>query len=479
MDIATLIKGTGARLLDESAGTTRVCDVTEDSRSALPGSLFIARPGTVTDGRTFIADAVRAGASAVLTTPDTPKLSDRDMPAAWCVTDRIGEDTATIAERFFREPSAKLKLLGVTGTNGKTTIAHLVRQLLKASGLRAGLIGTIEVDDGRESSPASLTTPGAIELSYTLATMVENGLNAAALEVSSHALAQHRADALDFDVAVFTNLTGDHLDYHKTIDAYAKAKSRLFSMLKPSATAIINADDPHAPEMFDACACERVLRCSMSEESDAECHAEIICDRRTGTLARFAGPFGELETESPLIGAHNVMNTLQAIAAAYALTENASAIASELPKLAPPPGRLELVLPTGDRSMPFSVFVDYAHTDDALRATLSVLAPLAHRAHGKLHAVFGCGGDRDKTKRPRMASVACEFADRVTITSDNPRTEQPASIIRDVLEGIPDGCNAQVDIDADRAVAIRRAIENAGEEDIILVAGKGDRKSVV
>ncbi|MEQ9617392.1 MAG: UDP-N-acetylmuramoyl-L-alanyl-D-glutamate--2,6-diaminopimelate ligase [Phycisphaerales bacterium] len=470
MKLSTLIQGTGATLVNGAGGDTRICDVTDDSRSVLPGSLFIARPGTAFDGSAFILDAVRAGASAVLT-PEGVKFPD-GVAIPHAVSPSIAMGTARIAERFFGEPSSKLRLVGVTGTNGKTTIVHLVRQLLRdGAEVPTGLIGTVEIDDGAEVAPAALTTPGAIEMSYTLATMVENGLEAAAIECSSHALDQERVGAIDFGVAVYTNLSGDHLDYHETIDGYARAKSKLFANLREGATAIINIDDPHAGVMIDACASANVLTCSL--ESAADCTAEILDERRTGTLVRFTTPVRRNEVLLPLVGRHNAMNALQALAAAQIVTGGRSEFTPILTRLVPPPGRLEPVRVDGREEPPFSVFVDYAHTDDALRATLAALAPLAHKAHGKLHVVFGCGGNRDTTKRPRMARVACELADRVTVTSDNPRTEQPAAIIRDVLAGVPEPCAAQVDVDADRAVAIRRAVERAADEDIVVIAGKG------
>lgn len=470
MDIASLIQGTGARLVDEAKGPTRICDITDDSRSVMPGSLFIARPGVTHDGREHIPEAIRAGADAILTVTGTP-IPD-SVHLAWAETDAIALDTARIAERFFGNPSSKLTLIGATGTNGKTTIAHLVRQMLAgAVKIPTGLISTVEIDDGARTCPATLTTPGAIELSYTLATMVENGLQACAIEASSHALDQKRVGALDFDVAIFTNLSGDHLDYHRTIEAYARAKSRLFSMLRSDALAIINIDDAHAKTMLEACAAQNIITCSMSGAGDA--NATILEEHRTGTLVRFEGSSFDFEGRIPLVGAHNAMNTLQALVALTHLAKRTLELPAITRKLAPPPGRLEHVHPEGTAELPFSVFVDYAHTDDALRATLASLRPLTKNAHGRLHVVFGCGGDRDRTKRPRMAEVCCELADRVIITSDNPRTERPEAIIRDILGGVPDDTPAQVNVDADRAVAIQRAIQTAGREDIVVIAGKG------
>jgi len=303
----------------------------------------------------------------------------------------------------------------------------------------------------------------------------------AAIEVSSHALHQRRADGLRFRVAVFTNLSGDHLDYHGDMDAYASAKARLFEGLAPESLAIVNADDPAASRMLRDCPA-RVLACTGAgpaphEPAERLGHevARVEIRRRTidGTSMRLLGPWGEIETESPLLGRHNAMNTLQACAAAHALGVSATQIARSLPALATPRGRLERVLAPGNAPDAPRVFIDYAHTDDALRAALSALRDvLPPRA--RLTCVFGCGGDRDRTKRPRMGEVAAALADRLVITSDNPRSEDPQAIIDEILVGVAGSVpGASVVAEADRAAAIRIAIEDARPGDVVLIAGKG------
>lgn len=472
MMLSALIAGLDVRRRDAGRGDVRVCDLTEDSRTVLPGSLFVARPGTKSDGRKFIAQAIELGAVAVLTDPECPPVEAGDG-VAWLTAADVPTITGVLAERFFRDPASKLSLVGVTGTNGKTTIATLVYQLLNAGRKRCGLIGTVSVDDGKGIAPAGMTTPPSIELSMVLANMVEAGYQACAMEVSSHSLDQRRAAALGFDVAVFTNITGDHLDYHKTFDAYLGAKAMLFAGLGESAVAIVNADDPHAERMIGACPA-RVLRCAATKRPGIDCWFRAGVSDFEGTAVRLFGPWGEIGARTRLIGGFNAMNLLQSVAAVHAMGMTADRITAAIPRLTAPPGRLERVLPeTGAERVPFAVFVDYSHTDDALRHALGVLRPLVTEQGAKLRVVFGCGGNRDTTKRPRMGRAACEGADAVYVTSDNPRTESPGAIIREVLAGIEDDSCFKVQVDADRRRAIRRAVEEAKPGDVVLIAGKG------
>lgn len=472
MKLSSLIAGLDVRRRDADRSDVRVCDLTEDSRTVLPGSLFVARPGVKSDGRRFIASALELGAVAILTDPGCP-VPDTGPGVAWLTTPDVPTVTAVLAERFFGEPAARLALVGVTGTNGKTTVATLTYQLLNAGRKRCGLIGTVAVDDGKSVGPANMTTPPSIELSMALANMVEAGYQAAAMEVSSHSLDQRRTAALGFDVAVFTNITGDHLDYHRTFDNYLRAKSLLFASLREDALAIINADDPNAERIVERCPA-RVLRCGASKRPGVDCWVEAGPSAFEGTAVRLVGPWGEIAGRTRLIGDFNAMNVLQSVAAAHRVGMNPDRIASMLPRLSPPPGRLERVSPdAGAERLPFAVFVDYSHTDDAIRRALSVLRPLVADPDARLRVVFGCGGDRDATKRPRMGRAACEGADVVYVTSDNPRTEQPAAIIRDILSGIQDDSCFRVHVDPDRRRAIRRAIDEAGPGDVVLIAGKG------
>jgi UDP-N-acetylmuramoyl-L-alanyl-D-glutamate--2,6-diaminopimelate ligase len=477
------------------AGAVRICDLTDDSRTVVPGSLFIARGGTKDDGRKFVPDAIRAGAVAVLT--DDPRVAiPRGSAVAVLVSDDLPIVAAQMAERFYGSPSSKLDLIGITGTNGKTTTAHLVHQILNGVGTRCGLIGTVLIDDGREVAPAILTTPPATELSRTLSVMAESGCAACVMEVSSHALEQARVAALGYDIAVFTNLTGDHLDYHGTMDAYAAAKAMLFEKLPSTGWAIVNAEDPYADRMLASCRAQ-ILRCSVDDARaglapkrlppappEGECRATIRSMTMSGTQVTFAGPWGRFEVTMRLVGRHNAMNALQALAACHCLGVEAPVLERQIAVAAAPPGRLEPVTGPAD---PYAVLVDYAHTDDALRKVMETLRPLLderiaapgarglrgeHRS-GRLCVVFGCGGDRDATKRPRMGAVAAELADTVIVTSDNPRTERPSDIIDQILAGVPGELRQKVSVDADRARAIERAIEGARPGDIILIAGKG------
>lgn len=467
MKLAQLIDSLGLRLA-RGSDQVEITDLTDDSRGVRAGSLFIARSGAADDGRRYIDDAVARGAVAVIA--DQP-VSDKHAVAC-VVGDRVDQALAgRLAERFFDHPSKKLKLIGITGTNGKTTTAFLVRHLLHAAGVKCGLIGTVVVDNGRQSRPASLTTPSAIDLSRWLAEMVDSGCAAAVMELSSHGLHQGRSAALDLAVAVFTNLTGDHLDYHQTMDQYAAAKAILFEQLGPEAWAIVNHDDPYADRMLRDCKA-RVVRCSLSDAADdaINCRATVLDLRSDQSLARFEGPWGSVEVKLPLAGRHNVANALHAVAAANCVTAMARRLREALSTCPSPPGRLEPVRLKETSAPQPTVLVDYAHTADALENVLLALRPVTK---GRLIVVFGCGGDRDKTKRPKMAALACKLADRVVITSDNPRTEDPDAIIGDILAGVPDEKRGEVTVEPDRAKAIRLAILSADAADTVLLAGKG------
>jgi UDP-N-acetylmuramoyl-L-alanyl-D-glutamate--2,6-diaminopimelate ligase len=462
-----------AEVRKASCDVTSICD---DSRAAAPGCLFVARAGTRSDGRAFVADAVAKGAAAVLHAGDDPCADASGAERVLRVRVPDGTDLArlagAIADRLEGSPTEWLRLVGITGTNGKTTMAFLVQQFVQAAGERCGVIGTVVIDDGAVAEPASLTTPGGIEAARALGRMVRNGCTACAMEVSSHALDQGRADALHFRTAVFSNLTGDHLDYHGTMEHYAAAKARLFRMLPTDGVAVVNADDPWHVAMLQGCGA-RVLRCRVgvaaAPAGEAECTATIHESRLGWQDTTFAGPWGGVRVRLPIVGRHNAMNALQAAAAAWSIGVPAESIAKALAGCTAPPGRLEPVTGPAD---PFAVLVDYAHTDDALENVLTALRPLVG-AGGRLVTVFGCGGDRDRTKRPRMMAVACRHSDRVVVTSDNPRTEDPEAIIDEVLAGRPEAGGPAVVRQADRARAIELAVSEARPGDIVLVAGKG------
>lgn len=457
--------------------TGQITDLCEDSRLVTPGSLFIARSGGVTDGASYIASAIASGAVAIL----CEKIpTDAPKHVTWLTADKVDNQlTGQVAQRFYGDPSRKLKLIGVTGTNGKTTITYLIRRLLQCAGVPCGIIGTIEIDDGIRKTTASLTTPGSVELAKLLARMVDNGCKAAVMEVSSHALDQGRAAALTFHAGIFTNLTGDHLDYHGTMSNYAAAKAMLFTSLGKNSWAILNADDPYSQTMAADCLA-RKLWCKVTDtpvitlpqdvqDTHDQCTATILQMTSSKSLARMEGPWGSYELALPLIGRHNLYNTLQAIAAANTVTAVARRLHEALENITGVPGRLEPVTVDCDEALP-TVLVDYAHTHDALQNVLSAIKPLCV---GKLICVFGCGGDRDATKRPKMAQIACDLSDIAIITSDNPRTENPFKIIEDIQAGVPKVTICDVRVIEDRYLAIEQAIELASPEDTILIAGKG------
>ena len=469
MKLSTLIQSTDASRLSTELDPD-IWNLAEDSRKVRPGACFFARAGTKADGRAFIADAIARGAVAIVAAAGSPKPEDLPSTVAWVEVPDTALAAAQIAERFHGLPSRTLELVGVTGTNGKTTIAYLVQQLLAAASVRTGLIGTVEIDDGASRVPSMLTTPPALELSELFARMLDHGCRAVAMEVSSHSLDQRRVAGLRFRTAIFTNLTGDHLDYHGTMDNYAAAKSKLFSMLDGEGAAIINIDDlwHGAIEAAARASGARVLRVSLKDAS-ADCLGTVHRMGISSMDVSFRGPWGLIELTLPLVGRHNAMNALQAAAAAWTRGVDAERLGRALATCSAPPGRLQ---PVSVGGVGFSVLVDYAHSDDALANVLGALRPTVPQG-GRLRVIFGCGGDRDRTKRPRMAKVACEGADDVIVTSDNPRTENPDAIIAEILTGVPDAARSRVSVEPDRARAIAQAVSSAREGDVILIAGKG------
>jgi UDP-N-acetylmuramoyl-L-alanyl-D-glutamate--2,6-diaminopimelate ligase len=466
MRLDRLLEGMDATLPVGGEGV-EIWTVADDSRTVRPGALFVARGGSARDGRDFLADAKARGAVAALVSRDASAGAFGDGAVVRC--DDPAALVAAIADRFHGNACATLPTVGVTGTNGKTTIAYLVHQLLAAGGKRAGLIGTVEIDDGLRRVPSSLTTPGAVELSELFARMLDHGCAAVAMEASSHALDQGRVDRVRFEVGIFTNLTGDHLDYHGTMERYAEAKARLFARLPASGTAILNRDDPWWTAMAKGPAMR--LTCTAKGDPGAECAVSIEEVRLEAMRCRFRGPWGEFTIDLPLVGRHNAMNALEAAAAAWCLGVDEASLRSGLERCSAPPGRLQPVRAERDGGG-FSVLVDYAHTDDALLNVLTALRPVVPEG-GALRVVFGCGGDRDRTKRPRMAKVACDHADEVVVTSDNPRTEDPQAIIADILAGVPEDSRGKVRVEPDRSAAIALAVRAARRGDVVLIAGKG------
>ncbi len=450
----------------------RVCDMTEDSRTVLPGSLFVARSGVKSDGRVFAAAAVRAGAEVILCEEGSRLELSADAKAARrkvviVESSDVALASAMMAELFYGRPSSKLKLFGVTGTNGKTTTTWLAWRLLNLAGVRAGLVGTVMIDDGIELAAAEMTTPPAIEMSRTLSVMVEAGCKAAFMEVSSHSLVQHRVGGLHFAGAAFTNLTQDHLDYHQTMENYAAAKAVLFERLGPGEPAFVNIDSAWHERMTRDCK-GPVVRCSQ-RDAVGDATVRIAEMHRGGMRLLLRGPWGEIDALVPLIGAFNAMNVLQAVCAAHACGLTREQIAEGCTRLDAPPGRLERVATTTSEPL---VLVDYAHTDDGLKNALSTVRAVLG-GKGRVIVVFGCGGDRDQTKRPKMGKVAAELGDVVVVTSDNPRTERPGDIIDMVLAGIDGASRGKVSVQADRRRAIEFAIQAATPDDIVVIAGKG------
>jgi UDP-N-acetylmuramoyl-L-alanyl-D-glutamate--2,6-diaminopimelate ligase len=434
-----------------------ILSVTDDSRTAGAGTLFVARPGLAADGAQFAQDAVANGAAAVVSQSPidglaVPQIVVPDAAAA----------VSLLANAFAGDPSESVKVLGVTGTNGKTTTAYLIRHILAKLGQTCGMIGTVEIDDGKQRTEANMTTPGAVQVANLLGTMRDNGCGACAMEVSSHALHQYRVLGVKFAGAGFTNLTGDHLDYHKTLDAYGDAKAKLFEQLEPGAIAAVNIDSPVHERMIRLTKAN-VVTFGLGEAADYRASAIEITSQ--GTTFKLSARGLQVDVKLKLVGRHNIENALCAITLCCECFELWPAeVAGALADATGAPGRLQRV--PGDK--PFAVLVDYAHTDDALRNVLSAMRPITR---GKLRVVFGCGGDRDRTKRPRMAKVAEQLADAVYVTSDNPRTEEPESILAEIRQGF--SVKEKVAEEIDRRRAIYRAIGEAGPGDVVLIAGKG------
>ncbi len=449
--------GVDARRRGEAEVNAVVCD----SRQCRPGSCFVAVRGATLDGHRYIAEAAEAGASAIVC-EDASAVPD-GVAVGQVKNSHIS--VGLLAQAILGRPADKLTCIGVTGTNGKTTVAHLVHSVLTEAGYCPAILGTITYRTGVREAPAGVTTPDAVSLAGMTEEMVSAGMTHLVMEVSSHALDQHRTSGVRFDAGVFTNLSGDHLDYHNTMDHYASAKRRLFGgdSLREGGVAVINRDDPYAESIAEAAAGEIVW---YGLNSAADVWAKIEQIDSSGSRFYLMHHDHSEEVATPLIGRHNIYNCLAAAATCLSLGIDRQTVAAGLRKVSRVPGRLEPV----DPEAPYSVFVDYAHTDDALQNVLGSLQPLAR---GRLIVVFGCGGDRDRTKRPRMARVAEDLADRIVITSDNPRTEKPDEIIEQIVAGLSEDGRQRTEICPDRRQAIQQAVEQAKRGDVVLIAGKG------
>jgi len=422
-----------------------------DNRAVEPGTLFFCVPGFTRDGHKFAPEAIARGAVALVVERPlnlgVPEVLVRSVRAAM----------APAAAAFYGDPTASLETVGVTGTNGKTTTAFLVHALLEAAGRRTGLLGTVKSVIGGAERPVERTTPEAIDLQRTFREMLDGGDVGCSMEVSSHALELHRADAIHFAVAIFTNLTQDHLDFHETMEEYFMAKRRLFADARPR-HAVINVDDPYGARL----AAETPGALTFAVRSEAVYRASDLQTDLGGSRFTVHGPDGATELRSPLPGLFNVYNVLGALAAVRALSVPVDVATRAIATAGHVPGRFQPV----DAGQEFAVLVDYAHTPDSLE---NVLRAARQLTDGRLHVVFGCGGDRDRGKRPLMGEIAARLADRVIVTSDNPRSEDPEAIIEEILVGTGPG----VERDANRRAAINTAIAGARAGDVVVIAGKG------
>jgi UDP-N-acetylmuramoyl-L-alanyl-D-glutamate--2,6-diaminopimelate ligase len=457
----------GAEVLVQS-GDPGVSGVEYDSRQVKPGCMFVAMRGESSDGNRFIDQAIAAGAVAVV----TDSAIEKPRPGiAWAVVPHGRRALARVSANFYKKPAERIAITGITGTNGKSTTAFLLEAILKAAGRKSTLMGTIEYHVAGKTLPAPHTTPEALELNRILSEALGQGATEAVMEVSSHALAQERVYGVPFDVAVFTNLTRDHLDYHKTMEEYFAAKRVLFEGCGTDAprAVVTNADDEYGAKLaeFSRKRSSVVLKYGWER---GDLHAEKVEITTRGTRFDLVTPEAKIAVFSALIGRVNVYNILAAAGAAFARGCPAQAIASGIDKLACVPGRFERV----DCGQPFTVVVDYAHTDDALR-NLTALARELVPAKGRVLTVFGCGGDRDRNKRPLMGEAAGRGSDFVVLTSDNPRSEDPVAIINDAAVGLQK-TGVKYNIEADRRKAIALAIGEARPGDIVLLAGKGHEK---
>ncbi len=438
-----------------------------DSRKIQPGDLFVAIKGGTVDGHTFIGNAVSNGAKVVVVEDDAA-LPDAFFMHAGVVKIVVADSRkalAILSSNFYDRPSHKLRLIGVTGTNGKTSTTHLIKSMLEAEGKTAGLIGTIEYTIGNSVMPATHTTPESLELNELLATMVERGCTDAVMEVSSHALALHRVYGLRFTAAAFTNLTQDHLDFHQTMEEYFKAKKMLFDSLPSTSVAVTNANDAYGRQI-PADSKARII--SYSIGGDADITATDVRLSVNGTTFSVTQKDATTSISSSLIGRFNVQNILAAYATGIGLGIAPQTLVAGIEKLKAVAGRFQqFVSPDG-----WTAVVDYAHTHDALENCLRAIHDiLPKEQRGRIITVFGAGGNRDKTKRPKMGRVASELSDITIITSDNPRFEEPAAIADDVKAGIVQGKIVHVELDRRKAIVM--ALEMAQRGDVVLLAGKG------
>ena len=448
MKLSELVKGLNLPVDTD----IEIAGITCDSRRVAEGWMFVCIRGSAADGHRFAADAAKAGAAVIVAEEDTGFFPQFIVPStrlAW----------AKICANWFGNPALQIKLAGITGTNGKTSTTYMLKTLLEACGYRVGIIGTIQNMIGERALPASHTTPDPYELHSLFALMVAEGCTHAVMEVSSHALEQDRVAGITFDSAVFTNLTQDHLDYHKTMENYLESKKKLF---RQSGCAIVNLDDQWTPRLIEGLSCPIISYSAYKDEADYT--AKNIRPRPDGIDFELVGTGAIGRIRLPIPGMFSVYNALAAAAGALSLGVPFDEVTRAFSHVRGIKGRAEIV-PTGRG---FTVVIDYAHTPDGLE---KICKTLKECSRGRLVTLFGCGGDRDRAKRPLMGRIAAEISDFVIVTSDNPRTENPGTIIEDILKGIPE--KTAYKVIENRVEAIRWAIENAQPGDTILLAGKG------
>jgi UDP-N-acetylmuramoyl-L-alanyl-D-glutamate--2,6-diaminopimelate ligase len=439
-----------------------ILGITCNSKEVRNNFLFVAIKGSKCDGHDFLDEAITKGAKTIIIQDNL--IPNINLPTPIIKVPDTHRALAWLCAKFYGYPSKHLKVIGITGTNGKTTLSYLTESILNSAGLEAGLIGTIGYQFKDRLIPATNTTPNAQALQYLLAEMVKAGLKFAVMEVSSHSLDQQRVEAIDFGMAVFTNLTRDHLDYHLSFEKYFKAKAKLFKILSPRSRAIINIDDPYGRRLVDRTKASVLTYAIKNPASLCASKISLNLDR---TRFLVSTPKGTLNIKTKLIGRHNVYNILGAIGVGISSGLNLNIIKEGVEKLKLVPGRLETI----DCGQPFKLFVDYAHSDDALKNVLSMLRQIT--PDSKIILVFGCGGEKDKGKRPKMGKIAATLADFAIITSDNPRSEDPKDIACDILKGIKKSSKGRYRVILDRFEAIKEGLSLADTKSIVLIAGKG------
>lgn len=440
--------------------------IAADSRKVCQGDLFLVVPGAQGDGRLFIQDAIDRGAVAIAIDQTLCNGAHYSLP---CIAvPNLGHRVSELAGVFYGHPSKQLSIVGITGTNGKTSTALFVANVLQTLGKPTGIIGTLGIGMPGQLLDTGNTTPGPVLFQSTLADFVSQNIHAAAVEISSHAIVQGRVRDVQFDTAVFTNLTRDHLDYHGTMEAYGEAKAQLFRMTGLR-TAVVNVDCPFGYSLSQELSSQAISLLTYGiENPKADVSVLSLKESHRGLRFRVLSPWGEANVESGLLGRFNVSNLLAVLATVCSQGLPFEKVISALEQLAPTPGRMQAITVLSKQAL---VVVDYAHTPDALEKALSVLKS---HAKGQIICVFGCGGDRDVGKRPLMGAIAQQYADQVIVTDDNPRTEQPEQIIQDILEGMVDqSFSDSLTVIHNRGEAIKQALSWAGENDTVLIAGKG------